>query len=230
MTSTSAVRLAWRLAAIAAAVIGGALQDGCNIAGPIAYATQPEQKVPAAFELADRPTVVFVDDREGKLVPVGLRDVIAEKVSEDLMVQNIVTTAIRPRDALALARSHDRNSNLLPIDAIGRAVGAEQVIYVEIESFSESVDNYQPKPVAVAHVKVIDAVEQTRLFPPDDQSSFDFHVVNSALGEVDPTLYRSPSTRRVIREMMARQLGGDIGRVFYEHVPADRLGQRLEPK
>jgi len=206
------------------------LQVSCNYLGPLAYVTQPEQTVPAEYELPDRPTVVFVDDREGKLVPVGLRDVIAEKISEDMMVQNVVSTTIRPRDAIALARSRDRKNELLPIDAIGRAVGAEQVIYIEIDSFTESPDNYQPTPQATARVKVIDVVEQQRLFPADQSNSFDFYTVNTQIEEVDRQLYRSASTRRAIREMLARQLGTRIGQLFYEHKPPDRLGQRLEAR
>lgn len=205
------------------------LHAGCNYAGPILYAIQPEPTIEAQFQLEDRPTVVFVDDRDGVLIPATLADVIADHASEELMIHEVVTTAIRPRDAMALARSRDRHNNLMSIDAIGEAVGAEQIIYVQMETFAESRDRYTPQPVAAARIKVLDVVNDERIFPTGDET-IDFILVQTNLGDIDRDLYKSASTRRQIREMLAKALGDDIAKVFYEHKPSDMLGERLEPR
>ena len=203
---------------------------GCNIVAPIVVATAPEPTVPAQYELEDRPTLVFVDDRDGVLVPAGLADVIADRASEQLMLQEIITSAIRPRDATAVARTKDRANNLMPIDSIGEAVGAEQVIYVEIASLSEAAADEQLAPVATARVKVLDIVSKKRVFPAEGVAAFDYHTVNAKIGQVDEEMYRTASTRRKVRETMALQLGDEIARLFYEHKAPDRLGERLTPR
>lgn len=203
---------------------------GCNILGPIIVATAPEPTVPAQYELEDRPTLVFVDDRDGLLVPAGLADVIADRASEQLMNEKIITKAIRPRDATAVAKSRDKVNNLMPIDQIGETVGAEQVIYVEISSLSETVMGDQTAPVATARVKVLDVVAKKRLFPAEGVASFEYHTVSAKMKQVDEEMYRTASTRRKVRETMALQLGDEIAKLFYEHLAPDRLGDRLDPR
>ena len=172
-----------------------------------------------------------MDDRDGLLNPAMLADVIADRASEELMIHEVVTETIRPRDAMALARSRDQHSNLMSIDSIGEAVGAEQIIYVEIQTFAESRDAYTPQPIAAVRLKVLDVVNNTRIIPPPaDGGTEDFHLVQTNLGDVDRDLYKSASTRRTIRETLALALGDDIAKVFYEHKPSDVLGERLESK
>ncbi len=109
----------------------------CNILAPAAYLLGGPPKRDAQHELADRPTVVFVDDRNNAIPHNALRvrRAIANKVSVDLMEQEILTDAISPGDTMAMARERDREDTLLPIEAIGEAAGAEQVIYVVMLGF-----------------------------------------------------------------------------------------------
>ncbi len=217
----------WLFAAMACSPF---LLYGCNYAGPLLYAVQPEPTLDAQFTLEDRTTVVFVDDRDGLLNPATLADVIADRASEELMINEVVTETIRPRDAMALARSRDQHTNLMSIDTIGETVGAELIIYVEIRSFAESRDQYTPQPTGSARIKVLDVVNNTRIFPADDSDTGDFYIVQTNLGNIDRELYKSASTRRKIRETLALALGDDIAKVFYEHKPSDLLGERLESK
>ena len=50
---------------------------GCNIIAPLAILLAPDPKVEAAYKLQDRPTVVFVDDRNGVVSPTTLRRLVA---------------------------------------------------------------------------------------------------------------------------------------------------------
>ncbi len=142
------------------------LLTGCNIIAPLAILLAPDPKVEAAYKLQDRPTVVFVDDRHGVVSPTTLRRVLADRISQDLMLKKVVTQTISPRDAEAVARQRDSHNSMLPIDAIGRAVGAEQVIYVEIIEFTDRIDRYTPRPKGACRVRVLDVTNRVRLFPP----------------------------------------------------------------
>jgi len=199
---------------------------GCNIVGPAAYIVGGPGTIEAEHALADRPTVVFVDDRENVVNPTSLRRVIAEKVSEDLMTRKVVTRTISPHDAMSLAARHDTHKEVMPIDAIGRAVGAEQIVYVEMLVFQES-DGQVPRPVAACRVRVIDVENRERVFPPSE-SDRPYRQVELRMREVSPDQYRSRATRFQIVESLAEELGDRIAKLFYKH--ERDLGGRLEPR
>ena len=200
----------------------------CNIVGPVAYLALGPPKVEAQFLLVDRPTLVFVDDRNNA-IPLNasrIRRAIADKASTDLMAKEILTKTISPRDAMALTRQRDRNDRLLPIEAIGEIVDAEQVIYVEMISFVGSPDGVTPRATAVCRVKVIDVANRTRVFPAPDAPE-PWQLVSATTRAIDLELYRTPAGRRQIEQMLAEQLGDRVAKLFYKHVP-DELGSRLQ--
>ena len=202
--------------------------NGCNIVAPIVIATSPEPTVPAQYTLQNRRTVVFIDDRNNHISPTALRRVMADRTTELLMEKQIISpdNAIRPRDALALAASQDRNGELLSIGELGEAVGAEVVIYVRIEAFSSSIDGYKPQPAGGSLVKVMDITNQTRLFP-DPASEQSWARVSSVGREVSQSLYQSRVSQRHIFELLALQMGDDVAELFYDHTPDDVLGSNL---
>ncbi|MHC4420684.1 MAG: hypothetical protein ACYS1E_08820 [Planctomycetota bacterium] len=207
-----------------------ALMGSCNILGPAGYLAFGQPKAPALYEPQDRSTVVFVDDRNNA-IPMNatrIRREIADKVSTDLMEQGVITDMISSRDAMATARNRDRDGELMSIDELGAAVGAQQVIYVSMISFQGSPDGYSPKPTASCRLKVIDVPNRTRLFPgPDaDQPFFPVTIESPA---ISPDLYTSNEARRQIESILALMLGDQIAKLFYKHVP-DELGTRLTPQ
>lgn len=214
------------LALVAAAAAG---LGSCNIVGPAAYLIGGQPKVEAQFALSDRPTVVFVDDPENILPRRNLRRLIGDKVSQELMVRNLVTTTIRPADALAVAH-RERYGEPMPIDAIGRAVGAEQVVFIDMVSFSLSPDNVTPRPMGACQIKVIDVTNRERLFPTADGGfgGSTGYPVQVAMRPVSLERYRTASSRHQISEQLANEIADQITKVFYRHVP-DELGSRLNP-
>jgi hypothetical protein len=205
-----------------------ALMGSCNILGPAGYLAFGQPKAPALYEPQDRSTVVFVDDRNNA-IPMNatrIRREIADKVSTDLMEQEIITDMISSRDAMATARNRDRDGELMSIDAVGAAVGAEQVIYIEMISFQGSPDGYSPRPTASCRLKVIDVPNRVRLFPAPDAEQ-PFFPVTVVSPPISPELYTSNEGRRQIESILALLLGDQIAKLFYKHVP-DELGTRLD--
>jgi hypothetical protein len=135
---------------------------------------------------------------------------------------------ISSRDAMVMARNRDREGQLMSIDALGAAVGAEQVIYVEMISFRGSSDGYSPRPTASTRIKVIDVPNRARLFP-GPEADQPFFPVTIESPPISPDLYTSTEGRRQIESVLAALLGDQIGKLFYRHVP-DELGTRLDPQ
>lgn len=218
---------AWFSLCLAAACLA-AVVPGCNIVGPAAYLIEGPPKKDAEHTLVDVPTVVFIDDRQNFLNAVSLRRVIADSASQDLMVKEALTTTISSQDAMNLAGRMDRNSHVMSIEEIGKAVGAQQVIYVEMLGFQGSPDNFTPRPTAQCRVRVIDVANRQRVFPPQG-SSEPARIIQTMIREVDPEVFRTRGSLLRVNEELARSLGRDIARLFYRH-EVKELGENLKPR
>ena len=218
---------AWAMLIIASVAV---FLGACNILGPAVYMIKGQPKAPAKYELENRTTVVFVDDRNNA-IPINssrVRRAVADDVTKQLMSRNIVTKTISPRDAMALSRSQDREGKLMSMAAIGEAVGAEQLIYIEMLSYRGSADNVTPRPSAMCRLKVIDIVSKTRLFPaPGLENDWQQVIVQGA--PVSPELYRSSVGRRQIEKILTEAIADKVTKLFYRHIP-DELGSRLTPQ
>jgi hypothetical protein len=219
-----------RRAAIAVTALLLLAVAGCNIVAPVAYIVGGPPKIDAEYTLLDRPTVVFVDDR-GNVIPSNaqaLRRALADRLSEELMVRKLVTTTIAPRDAMAIAAARDKHGELMAMDTIGREVGADQIIYIEMLAFGLSPDGVTPRPTAICQVRVIDVEERSRLYPLDDDSGQVARTVQASLPEFDPNAASSPASRLKIYQALAEVTGVDIAKLFYRHEKKE-LGSQLTP-
>ncbi len=214
---------------VIAVSVAGCL-SACNILAPAVYMIKGQPKVPARYELANRPTVVFVDDRNNA-IPINssrVRRAVADDITKQLMSRKLVTMTISPRDAMALSRNQDREGKLMSMGAIGETLGAEQLIYIEMLSYRGSPDNITPRPSAACRLKVIDTVNKTRLFPaPGADNAWQEIIVQGA--PVSPELYRTSAGRRQIEEILAEAIADRVTKLFYRHIP-DELGSRLTPQ
>ena len=222
--------LAARFVFVAAMGVLAVGLTACNILGPAAYFAFGQAKVEPVYVLVDRPTVVFVDDRTSA-IPLNassVRRMIADHVSTELMKQEVLTETISSRDAMALARDRDREGALLSIEQIGEAVGAEQVIYIEMISFRGSPDGATPRPTASCRLKILDVANRTRIFPaPDANHGWQDVMVTSPA--ISPELYQSRAGRRDIQRLLSLLLADRIAKLFYPHIP-DEIGSRLDPR
>jgi hypothetical protein len=213
---------------LACGVVGALALPACNILVPASYIVAGTGQAPAVYELPDKPTVVFVDDAKSVIAgPVNLRRIIGDKTSEQLMVHDVVSVTISPRDAINAAREGTSDAPI-PAGEIGRKLGADQVIYVEMAAFQPG-DEFNPRPSAACWVRVLDVPTSSRVFPPPD-SGEKAHLVQIAPREVmtGGGSGGAASTRRK-QELLAEQLGDELARLFYEHTPRE-LGANLNPR
>lgn len=214
-----------RLAAIGALACATAFIGACNILGPVAYIVHGPPKVNAQYELDSKlKTVIFVDDRANRLPRRSLKNVIGQRAEETLIAKGVVKqdNMIASRSA-TIAASNETDSELMSIAAIGRAVGVDRVIYVQIEGFTVTRDGTTVEPIAGALVKVIDVNEDRRIWPAD-RAGFPVKVQLPASGAPIPP-DRSGMSRLQIG--LSETLGVQIARVFYTH-ERDALSGNLD--
>lgn len=228
MAETRGVKRRWGFALLIVAGAASACLGACNILGPAAFIAVGPGKAPAAYELADRPAVVFVDDR-ANAIPLNsqaTRRKIADGVTRELLDRELLTKMVAPQDAMAYARRSDREGALLPIGKIGEGVGAEQVIFIEMVTFSGSPDGIQPRMTASMRVRVVDVVNRTRLFPDPatEEQARDVQVVSPAMSL---ERYRTERGRRELQQVLAALCADKVSKLFYRHTP-EELGSRLD--
>ncbi len=199
----------------------------CNIITPAAYIIEGPASDDAQYTLPDRKVVIFVDDRKSVLSRTQLRTTIGDKVAADLLAKKLVPEAVASRDAVAVARREESAGKQLSTAEIGEKVGAEVVIHVRMVSFELSEPGGNPRPNAVALVKVIDATNRARLFPADPEAPG--AEVRSTMNEVGMDLYNSTTGRRSIEDLLAANLGDRIGKLFYKH-ERNELGKGMGVK
>lgn len=221
-------------AALAPAVL--VVAPGCNITAPAAYMLFGPGTIPAEHTLAPVRTVVFVDDRANVLPRTVLRVEIGDRVAQDLLAQKLVPSVVATRDAIALTRQREDGAKPLSIAAIGRELEAQQVVYIQINSFTLAGDGAFANagvgtgvgvtPTAKASVKVIDIAAGERAYPLAETGGRELVATTR---EIDPGKLRTVAQRRAAEEALAEKLGTTIAKLFYEHdrVP---LGENLGPR
>ena len=200
------------------------LVAGCNYLLPASYIIEGPPKAPAAFELPSKRTVVIVDDKINRMPRVALRVGIGDSVGTHLLENNVVPETITTRDAVALIRRMDTASKPISIQRICESLGAEQVVYVEIDDFNLSGGREEGGPEAVALVKVLDITNGSRLWPTAGSEA-----VQSFLQDINPSLIATSAGRREVEDKLAEKLGEDIAKLFYAHERRE-LGGRLGVK
>jgi len=201
------------------------IMSSCNIAAIAAYIVSPDPEQVAMFKLQDVRTVVFIDDRRNVMHPTRLRLVIAERITNDLLVKKLVTTMVSPRDVMRVSATADRNNNLLSVAELGKAVDVAVVIYVEMTAFGLTSDGQTANPRARCSVRVVDCQNNRRLFPLEQGA----YQVSTSLQRVDPHRIGSAGEIRSLTEELAESLGDVVAKLFYDH-NIGRLGDNLNRK
>jgi hypothetical protein len=200
-----------------------ALLAGCQVPAFFAANLLPRQKIKAAYQLTDQPTVIFVDDRRRALPSAQLVTLIAERAGRDLAERGVIKEFVPPTLVDDLRHSEE-DFDTWPIDKVGQRVGARQVIYVLIDAFDPGGTSEEVRrPTAVARLKVVDAQTGKRLFPDRIE-----HGVTATLQFKHPPIDESSHGREAaIARKLAQRLGQDIALQFLDH-EAREVGSGFE--
>jgi hypothetical protein len=161
------------------------------------------------------PMLVLVENRKNPGMVWPESEQLATFISADLTAHNICPVIpqskladLRDKDPLAMRR--------MSITAIGKAVDAKQVLYVDVES----VDNPAVTGAPVAgrlemRVHVVDVATGKTAWPvaPNEPTSLSF--------EAQAPLNLEPDRMMVFSEAVFRGAGHDVARLFYEYDPTE---------
>ncbi len=188
---------------------------GCNIVAPIALLLEPPPSKDAAIELdRDIKTVIFVDDRASRLPKRSLRGLIGRTAEENLISKKILAAdhVIPSRTAVRIIE-FESNESPMSVADIGRRLGADIVIYITIDAWTLTRDGSSIAPSARARMKIIDAVNNERIFPAQSSGYGIVVRMPTRPGSVPS----GRSGRAQLENELAAALGIELARVFYDH-------------
>lgn len=204
-------RLAQRAAGCAMLLAALGLAAGCFY-----------QRIKAKYELPEKITLVLVDDPSDALGGAHLARHVANQIGFQLVRHEAVPATVPLNRVSELQRELGDAFATTPIDEVGRTLGAQQVIHVQVLSAKTGYEPGVSRPTAQSRVKVIDVEQRRRLWPqprPGVHTAPRGHTVSSSMfyrytgnGEVR-------GTQNDLKQRFATLIGNDIAKLFYDHEP-----------
>ena len=189
----------------------------CGPIGAIAYKLQPDPTVEAKYKLQDRPTAILVENfrnpdiaaTDAELLTRNLSDRLKDVVVDKKPLVHVVAfeKVIDLRDAKPKAFFK------MTIPQIGTAVGAEQVIYVDLQAggVAPMATGEVLQGKASAQVKVVDVATGDTLWPTEMADGFPVTT------QTNPLEGQSAGTYNAVREQLYEDLADKIAKLFYKY-------------
>lgn len=229
--------------------------SGCNIFAFAAHTAMGMETTKKKFQLADKPTLIFVDDPGNLLGSPTLTAVVASSLDfhleqndaflikenhesggpfgekKPLPEQPIIPQRALYQVQIDLGDRYEQAS----IAEIGQLTGAKQVIHVLISEVQYQSSPGFFRPRAVSEVKVLDLQLRERVYPP--QQAFETGIAGSrqplpgsrVMSQLRADTYDSGTggpDLLSLQQELARRIGRDVGRLFYDW-KEEEPGQRF---
>lgn len=194
---------------------------GCAALGLAAHVLQPPRKVEAQFVPTTRPVAVLVESYRVKAAAGGatltLRDTLASFVVEELRKHRPEGVVLDSHKVYDLRNRDARAFKAMTIDEIGRKLGVEQVIYVDLirAGVMESTGGDLVRGEMTAMVRVVDSATGRTLWPTEVQDGRAVGV-DTPFTRVDDT-----TNANTVADGITRATADQIAKMFYTYTVRD---------
>ncbi|MEO0512603.1 MAG: hypothetical protein AAF108_06865 [Planctomycetota bacterium] len=189
--------------------VAGLGTAGCDEVGAVYLLVSGPPKVAPVYELdTKRTTTVLIEARDNAAVPESVLNEIRNGVDEILVDKVDLRDVVRGASVARAAKAAPDFS----LSDLARAVGADVIVHVRLESYAVSPDGQTFKPVAVMSVRVVDADSGEQVYPEGGEPA---RISASA----EPKAGLLPPPGRDAEEQLAGAAWASllIGQLFYEH-------------
>lgn len=189
--------------------------SACNVGVPALYVLHGPPKIEAVTKLdSSRPTVIFIDDPQNIVPRRALRMQIGQ-AAEKLVLEKGLVDKEKLVSTISIQRAASGGSALgeeqPSVVDLGRRVGAEIVVYVQVTKFTLAQEPSHLSPIAGGVVKILDTVSNTRVWP-DDAGGYPFGVDLPARTD---KVSLSPAERNQSERALADEFGRGIAQLFF---------------
>ena len=197
---------------------------GCTALGVAAYKLHGPAKVPAKYVPQQRPMLVLVENYQHQSSVNAHADLLGRMLVKELEARKIAPLVSLDR-LQELRDARPREFATMSMASIGRQLGAEQILYVQLH-------NSDVQPMAggdalsgqtAASVKVVDVATGDTLWPGGIVGEGGYPVAaGTKLGT------RDGGTIQDVRQRMYADLTHQIARLFYKWQPEDEEPEGFE--
>jgi hypothetical protein len=188
----------------------GATVSGCVAGAALAYKLSGTPTDPAQYVMKKQPTVVLVENYHNPTSTALHADRLDRQITVELD-RNKVVPVVPAEKLIDLRDSRGDGFTSMNIPAIAKAVGAKQVVYVNLQRFGSDPPGGGPmlRGIAEAAVRVVDADTGKTLWPPDSSAG------KSVRLETPYVQLTDGADEASVQEQMYVALGDKIARLFY---------------
>jgi hypothetical protein len=193
-----------------AALAAMPLLAGCNLVGLAASAIP--QTIDARYTPPKAPMLVLVENRQNPGMAIPESDQLTAFIIDDLSTYKVAPLVDQKK--LYKLRDNERNIDKMTISEIGKAVGAEQVLYVDLQRFNVGgLEQGIPVHGRIdATVRVVNVKSGNTTFPAMGQGSWPISYETPMA-----SLEMSRQNVEAVRESLLRTAGTSIGRLFHDY-------------
>ena len=189
--------------------------SGCTALGVAAYKLHGPPKVPAQYVPEQRPMLVLVENYQHQSSVNAHADLLGRMLVKELEARRVAP--IVPLDALQELRdARPAEFPRMSMSSIGREVGAEQILYVQLHNsdVTPMAGGNALTGQASASVKVVDVATGDTLWPGGVASEAGYPVAAATkLGT------SNGGSVQDVRQRMYLDLSHQIARLFYKWQP-----------
>ncbi len=188
--------------------------SGCSAIGAIAGKVIGDVPVEAQYTLAKVPTLVLAENYRRLGTAADASDRVAATVTQQLVAKDLAP--IIPAEKLTALRDQlGEGYRKLDVVAVARRLGAEQVLYIDMQALGVSVGSESEllKGESAAFVRVIDVSAGQVVYPLDATDGQPVRFETQVRRPGDKT------TRSSIEGDLVAGLSGRIARLFYKWKP-----------
>ncbi|HEY8665012.1 MAG TPA: hypothetical protein VIL86_00020 [Tepidisphaeraceae bacterium] len=189
---------------------------GCEIPGAVVYKVAGPPKVEAKFVPAQVPTLVLAENYRNPSSAALEGEALARAVQEELEAHHVVPL-VNSSSYFTLRAEKPAEVKAMTISQVGKAVGAKQIIYINIDrsSIEEAAGTEMLKGRMAVYVRVVDAESGETVWPKENSSGW-------FLKSETPYLRTGGGVNEdFIRRQMTSALSEQIARLFYKWKPEE---------
>jgi hypothetical protein len=186
---------------------------GCAGVGAMWFKAFGPPDVQAKYTPPNESTVVLVENYRNPVMTEFDADRIAREVGEDLTTHKVVVVVDQDK-VRDLRDSDPEKFRDMTIPSIGKALGAKQVIYVDLLASDVSGDatHNLVGGQADARVRVVEVESGHTIWPSDSQGGY-------PVGAKVPYADASPTAAKEVHNALLASLSEQIGRLFHKWKP-----------
>ena len=192
------------------------LAGGCQVLPWMVASFSPPKKVAAVYQLPkDQKVLVLVENKPGLQTQDMVKYELADRISKKLVEHKIALSTVSS-EQVQLLSSTQPGFRSLPISEVGKKLGADLVVYVQVDNVSlkDNASESLWHGRLAASVWVVEVKEQKRLWPTDLPEGMGYSAAPVDLKSAD-----NPSTvyaDTVIRDL-TEKMSDNVSKLFYEY-------------